>query len=186
MPQGNVATPFLEMRSFVREESEVFASEAPAPALSSPFISVYELEGHPEFLNPEQEAYSTLVQELYDEEFDEALFELMIEARGLHEEHMVSSAQGVEGERLLNQHFNQLIREAEATVTAFEREFGARDVSTLTEGELDAFAERYSPTTPLSPEFEDFLGKWAKEACQGGEGTGQEGRPFRAWPARSA
>lgn len=163
MAQGNVATPFLEMRSFVREESEVFASEAPTPALGSPFVSVYELEGHPEFLNPEQEAYSTLVQELYDPEFDEALFELMIEARGLHEEHMVSSAQSVEGERLLNQHFNQLIREAEATVTAFEREFGERDVSTLTEGELDAFAERYSPATTLSPEFEDFLGKWKKK-----------------------
>ena len=95
-----------------------------------------------------EEGYSTLVQELYDEEFDEALFELMFEAtrvaRGTH-----GVEQSVEGERLLNQHFNQLIREAEATVTAFEREFGARDVSTLTEGELDAFAERYSPTTPL-------------------------------------
>src|SRR5262249_11542387 len=110
MAQGNVATPFLEMRSFAREESEVFVSEAAAPALSSPFVSVYELEGHPEFLDPEQEAYSTLVQELYDEEFDEALFELMLEARGLKEEHMASSTQSVEVERLLNQHFNQLIR----------------------------------------------------------------------------
>ncbi|HEX9945395.1 MAG TPA: hypothetical protein VGG03_25570 [Thermoanaerobaculia bacterium] len=151
------------MRSFVREESEVFASEAPTPALGSPFVSVYELEGHTEFFDPEQEAYSTLVQELYDEEFDEALFELMIEARGLHEEHMVSSAQSLEGERLLNQHFNQLIREAEGTVTAFEREFGARDISSLGEGELEAFAERYSPATTLSPEFEDFLGKWKKK-----------------------
>ena len=136
MAQGNVATPFIEMQSFVREESEVFASETPTPALGSPFVSVYELEGHTEFVDPEQEAYSTLVQELYDEEFDEALFELMIEARGLHEEHMVSSAQSVEGERLLSQHFNQLIHEAEAVVTAFEREFGARDIGSLSEGEL--------------------------------------------------
>lgn len=166
MADGNVVTPFLEMRSFVREEAEVFASETPAPALGSPFVSVYELEGYPEF-NPEQEAYSTLVQDLYDEEFDEALFELMVQARGLHEEHMVSSPQSVEGERLVNQHFSQLIREAEATVTAFGREFGARDVSTVTEGELDAFAERYSPTTPVSPEFEDFLGKWAKKLAKG-------------------
>lgn len=163
MAQGNVATPFIEMQSFVREESEVFASETPTPALGSPFVSVYELEGHTEFVDPEQEAYSTLAQELYDEEFDEALFELMIEARGLHEEHMVSSAQSVEGERLLSQHFNQLIREAEATVAAFEREFGSRQVSSLTEGELDAFAERYTPATTVSPEFEDFLGKWKKK-----------------------
>ena len=51
MAQGNVATPFLDTRSFVREESEVFASEAPAPALESPFVSVYELEGQPELVH---------------------------------------------------------------------------------------------------------------------------------------
>ena len=163
MAEGNVATPFLEMRSFVREESEVFASETLTPALGSPFVSVYELDGHAEYLDPEQEAYSTLVQELYDEEFDEALFELMVEARGLHEEHMVSSAQSVEGERLLNQHFNQLIREVENSVTAFEREFGAREASSLSEAELDSFAERYSPSTTLSPELENFFGKWKKK-----------------------
>jgi len=163
MTQGNVATPFLEMRSFVREESEVFASEALTPALGSPFVSVYELDGQSEFFDPEQEAYSTLVQDLYDEEFDEALFELMIGARGLHEEHLVSSAQSVEGERLLTQHFNQLIRESENAVSAFEREFGARDAGSLSEAEVDAFAERYSPSTTLSPEFEQFFGKLIKK-----------------------
>jgi hypothetical protein len=178
MAQGNVVTPFLEMRSFVREESEAFAYEAPTPALGSPFVSVYELEGHDEFVDPEREAYSTLVQELYDEEFDEALFELMVEARGLHEEHLVSGTQSVEGERLLNQHFNQLIREAEATVTAFEREFGARDISSLGEGELDSFAERYSPMTTLSPEFEDFLGKWAKKLAKGVKGLAKKAGKF--------
>jgi hypothetical protein len=155
------------MRSFVREESEIFASEAPTPALESPFVSVYEMEGHDEFLSPEQEAYSTLVQELYDEEFDEALFELMTEARGLHEEHLVSGAPSVDGEHLLNQHFNQLIHEAEATVVAFDREFGAREVNSLSDSEIDTFAERYAPTTTLSPEFEDFLGKWAKKIAKG-------------------
>jgi hypothetical protein len=163
MAEGNVATPFLEMRSFVREESEGFASEMLTPALGSPFVSVYELDGQTEYLDPEQEAYSTLVQDLYDEEFDEALFELMTEARGLHEEHMLSNAQSVEGERLLNQHFTQLIREAENTVTAFEREFGSREVSGISESEVDAFAERYSPVTTLSPELEEFLGKWKKK-----------------------
>jgi hypothetical protein len=167
MAQGNVATPFLDTRSFVREESEVFASEAPAPAFESPFVSVYELEGQPALFTPEQEAYSTLVQELYDSEFDEALFELMVDARALHEEQLVSGAQSVEGERLLNQHFNQLIREAESTVDAFGREFGTREVATLADGELEAFAERYTPTTSLSPEFEDFLGKWAKKIAKG-------------------
>lgn len=71
MAEGNAATPFLEIRSFVRE-SGALDSEVPAPLRGSPFISVYELEGRTEFLDPEQEAYSTLVQELYDEEFDDA------------------------------------------------------------------------------------------------------------------
>jgi hypothetical protein len=163
MAEGNVATPFLEMRSFVREDSEVFLSETLAPTFNSPFVSVYELEGRAEFLDPQEEAYSTLVQDLYDEEFDEALFELMVQARGVHEEHMLSTAHTVEGERLLNQHFSQLIREAEATVSAFERQFGSRDAATLGEAELEAFAEGYSPSTTLTPEFEEFLGKWKKK-----------------------
>ena len=172
MPQGNVVTPFLEMRSFLREESEVLPSETPAAA--SPFISVYELEGQTEFLNPEQEAYSTLVQELYDQEFDEALFELITDARGLHEERMVSSAAGEEGDRLLNQHFTQLVREAEAAVSAFEREFGSREAGSLSDGEVDAFAERYAPTTSLRPEFEEFLGKWAKKLAKGVKGLAKK------------
>jgi hypothetical protein len=50
----------------------------------------------------------------------------MVDARGLHAEQLLSGAQSVEGERLLTQHFNQLIREAESTVDAFGREFGSR------------------------------------------------------------
>jgi len=167
MAQGNVATPFLDMRSFSREDSETFESEAPAPALGSPFVSVYELDGQPELFTPEQEAYAELVQELYDQEFDEALFELMVQARGLHEEQLVSGPQSVDSERVITQHFNQLIREAEAMVDGFAREFGDREVSTLTQNELEAFADRYTPSTSLAPEFEDFLGKWGKKLVKG-------------------
>jgi hypothetical protein len=163
MSEGNVATPFLEMRSFVREESEVFASERATPALGSPFLTVYEIDGQASYADPQQEAYASLVQEMYDQEFDEALFELMTEARGLHEEQLVSTGASVEGERLLQQHFNQLIREAEAAVSAFEREFGARETASLTEGEIDAFAEGYTPGGSLNPEFENFFGKWKKK-----------------------
>ncbi len=159
-------TPFLEMRSFGREETEAFVSESPAPARGSPFVSVYELEGYTE-RNPEQEAYAALTQDLYDEEFDEALFELLVEARGLHEEQLVASPQGIDSERVLNQHMQQLMREAEATLTALGREFGHRPVASLTEAELDGFADRYAPTSALSPEFESFLGKWVKKVVKG-------------------
>ena len=53
MTQGNVATPFLETRSVVREDSEAFDSETPAAALGSPLLSVYELEGQTAYVDPE-------------------------------------------------------------------------------------------------------------------------------------
>ncbi|MFZ5893594.1 MAG: hypothetical protein ACOY0T_21205 [Myxococcota bacterium] len=180
MTQGNVSTPFLDVRSFVREQPELFMQEAEAAPLGSPFVSVYELEGQPEFLNPEQEAHSTLVQELYDQEFDEALFELMVDTRALHEEHLFSNHKSVEGERLVNQHFNQLVREAEATVDSFAQEFSARELSTLGEAELEAFAERYSPGSAVSPEFENFLGKWAKKLAKGVSGLAKKAGQFAA------
>jgi len=161
MAQGNVATPFLEMPSFVSEETDFFAAEAPPRAIGSPFISVYELDGQSEYTDPEREAYASFVQDLYDEEFDEALYELVVGARGIHEEHMVSS--GADDDRVLRQHFRQLVSEAEATVSAFEREFGSRDLGSLSEGEVDGFAERYSPSSALDPEFEEFLDKWKKK-----------------------
>lgn len=174
MAQGNVATPFLDLRSFVREETDVFASEAPSPALASPFVSVYEMEGRPELVDPEQEAGATLAQELYDEEFDEALFELMVSARALHEEHLVSGTPGVDSERLLVQHFAPLVREAEAAVDAFGRAFGSREVSGLSDGELDAFAESYAPAASVGPEFEEFLGKFAKKLAKGVKGIARK------------
>lgn len=174
MAEGNVATPFLDLRSFVREESEAFASEAPSPALGSPFVSVYEMEGA-RLADPAQEAWSTLVQELYDQEFDEALFELMVQARALHEEHEASGGPGAfGGERLLGQHFGPLVREAEAAVDALGRAFGTREVGTLTEGELDRFAEGYAPATAVSPEFEEFLGKFAKKLVKGVKGLAKK------------
>ena len=39
---------------------------------------------------PLREAYATLVNDLYDEEFDESLFELLTSARGLHQDHLAS------------------------------------------------------------------------------------------------
>ena len=101
------------------------------------------------------------MQDLYDEEFDEALYELMIGARGIHEEHLTSS--GGDDDRVLRQHFRQLVSEAEATVSAFEREFGSRDLGSLSETEVDGFAERYAPSSALDPEFEEFLDKWKKK-----------------------
>jgi V8-like Glu-specific endopeptidase len=76
MAQGNVTTPFLDMRSFARVESEVFASEAPPPALESPFVSMYELESP--FLDRQLlvvEAEESASREARSDDVSEAEFE---------------------------------------------------------------------------------------------------------------
>lgn len=167
MTQGNVLTPFLETRSFVQEAGDLQVAEVAATRFGSPFVSVYELDGESSFQDPTLAARATLAQELYDHEFEEALYELSLETRSLHEEHLASGSGSIDGERLVQHHLNELVREAEGTVDAFRREFGSRELEALGESELEAFAERYAPSSPTRPEFENFLGKWAKKLARG-------------------
>ena len=67
------------------------AGRSPTGAPWSPFLSVYESsDGEAEADEPLREAYATLVNDLYDEEFDESLFELLTGARGLHQDRLAS------------------------------------------------------------------------------------------------
>src|SRR5688500_13875595 len=117
MTAGNSRTPFLDFQSFVAEQGEVIVKPEHVGAARSPFVSVYEFaEGEGSADDPTREAYSEIVNELYDEEFDEALFELMTEARALHQEHLQSGATHADAERLLTQHFSQLNHESEAMI----------------------------------------------------------------------
>ena len=50
---------------------------------SSPFLAEYELDGITEPTDPNAEAYMSFLNELYNEEFDEALFKLFQEASSL-------------------------------------------------------------------------------------------------------
>jgi hypothetical protein len=75
MTVGHANAPFLNYTSFIGEESEAQETEQQTTlAVRSPFVSVYELaEGESGVDDPLREAYSTLVNELYDEEFDQLL-----------------------------------------------------------------------------------------------------------------
>jgi hypothetical protein len=165
MAAGHASTPFLDFKSFVAEEAEAPQAEFRSPpAARSPFVSVYELtEGESAFDEPVREAYSTLVDELYDEEFDEALFELLTDARSLHQDHLASGHSQSEADRLVTQRFSQLARESEAMVDAMAREFGPREETGIVEREIETFFEQYSPSVQVDPAFENFLGKLAKK-----------------------
>ena len=165
MTVGNARAPFLDFQSFALAEAEAAEPEVRSlPSSRSPFISVYELvEGESTYDDPVREAFATIVNELHDEEFDEALFELQTHARALHDDHMANGVSRNEADRALTQHFSQLIRESEAMVDAMAREFGNRDQSEIFEAELEAFEERYSSSVSLEPQFEDFWKKAFKK-----------------------
>ena len=161
----NNQAPFLDVRSFVTEEPEAEAIEVRAsPPVRTPFLSVYELEdGEGSYNDPVREAYAALVNELYDEEFDEAMFELETHGRALHDEQIVNGSSRMEADRLVTQHFSHLIRESEAMVDSMAREFGSRDETNIVDREVESFVERYSPSATLDPEFENFFGKLIKK-----------------------
>lgn len=130
--------------------------------LRSPFLSVYELEGREPvggMDDPVREAYAALVDELHDEEFDEALHELQSHARAMHDGQLDSGATRAAADQLLTQHFSQLIRASETAVDAMVHEFGMRDEAGIVDHEIESFVASYAPPSGLEPEFEDFFGK---------------------------
>src|SRR5215203_2014639 len=103
-------SPFLDVRSFTEEE--VFGSEAEAPSrdqANSPFLAVYEFEGEGR-VDPQTEEYVSFLNELYDEQFNEAVSSLVDEAAGIYETNFLNEqadprTTGYQAERFLTQHF---------------------------------------------------------------------------------
>ena len=165
MAAGPPSIPFLDLKSFTAQELQAPEPEVvTSPTLRSPFLSIYELpEGESAIEDPLREAYSTVAGELYDEEFDEALFELLTDARNLHQDQLASGHSASEAEGLVSRHFSQLIRESEAVVDAMAREFEARNETAIAEGEIESFLAQYAPSVRIEPSFEKFVGRFFKK-----------------------
>jgi hypothetical protein len=150
----------LDFNSFSAEEPQEAPPPFRSPALNrSPFLSVYELsEGEAAQSDPVREAYASLMSELHDEEFDEALFELECRARAMHDEQLAMGKTRDEADRLVTQNFSQLIRASEAAVDAVAREFAPREQAGISEQEVEAFIQEYRPSESLDPEFENLFG----------------------------
>lgn len=158
--------PFLDLSSFATEKvsQEIFETSTPP---STPFLSLYESQEAGSVIDPETEEYVQFLNELYDEEFDEALYGLVSEAAALYEvrftyEHGDPGIVGYEAERFLNQHFAPLVTEAEAMLGTLATELSQRDPKNLSEYEIGEVIDRYKPSIELAPGFEDFLGKLKK------------------------
>lgn len=182
MSTAYAQTPFLNVNSFTLEEQEgavstdvagATTSSAPSSAAPStmtawsPFLSVYETsDGTRAADDLARGAYATLVNDLYDEEFDGTLFELLTSARALHQDQLTAGRSASEADRIVTVHFSRLAHESDRMLDALARELSTREAGAV-EGEIDAFAERYAPATPLEPEFQEFLGKLVKKIGKG-------------------
>lgn len=166
MTVATVRAPFLDFASFAADEAPPPTPMRMPPAMRSPFLSVYEMDGQPAEAavdDPAREAYATLLDGLHDEAFDEALYELESHARGLHDQQLAMGADRVDADRVLTHYLAQLVDESETLVDAMAREFGSRDETALVEQEFDDFLDSYAPAAPLAPEFEDFFKTWARK-----------------------
>ena len=156
-------SPFLDVQSYVVGETEAEPVEALAPA-GSPFLSLYGFEVGESTLDPEADEYLAFVNELYDEEFDDALSTLVDEAATIYEtqfslEREDPQTVGYQAERLLTQHFAPLVAEGEAFFGSLARELGSRDPTALSQDEIENLVDRYEPSVQLTPNFEEFFGK---------------------------
>src|SRR5215472_5277750 len=155
------SSPFLDVRSFTDEELPDRAGESPTRAqASSPFLAVYELEASGP--DPQTEAYVSFLNELYDDQFNQALSKLVDEAAAIYESNFTDEQQdphttGLEAERLLDQHFAPLVAEAETMIRTLAAELGQRDLGTLSEDEAETIVDRYRPSGQIEPHFEQWL-----------------------------
>jgi hypothetical protein len=165
----NNESPFLDIKSFMAEEVVPELYEASTTTVS-PFLSLYEAESGG-MVDPQSEEYVTFLNQLYDEEFDEALSSLVDEASEMYETHFDpehahedARAVGYQAERMLNQHFAPLVGESEALFEFLARELNQRDPIRLSDEEVESMLERYQPSSQLAPTFDQFFGRLKKLA----------------------
>jgi predicted DNA-binding transcriptional regulator len=159
----------LDIRSFASEEtpSSQESSENFAPSVR-PFLSIYEMGEGGSPINEEAEEYAAFLNRLYDEEFNEALYEQVSDAAKLYEtqlmnEYMDSLASSHMAEKALEVHFAPFVREAEGMIGTLAEQLGQRDISSLTENDIEALVNQYKPSGDLGPNFENFFGSIFKK-----------------------
>jgi len=180
-----IQSPFLDVTSFPRQQLEILEENITRSAPispSSPFVSVYEMEGGAERVDPESQEFIQFLGELHDEAFDDAVFELVNEASALYEDRFIheyqdTSSQSTEAERFLQQHFSPLKHELETLLDNLADDMEKHDFEAMTDAEVDTFIDSFHPTRELSPNFENFGGwfkkkikkaaKWAKKKAKG-------------------
>jgi len=153
-------SPFIDVRSF--EVHEAGEDARPHAHAHPTFLSVYEPIADGEAHSPEEEDLAVFLNELYDDEFDDVLYQLAAESTSLLDAYVAHEVGGepfddVAAERFLNEHFAPLAAESRSLIERVELELNQRNVHALTDQEIDELIDRQLPSTSLSPTFDEFL-----------------------------
>jgi len=144
------------------------AAFKPSYEMESPFASEY--VGETDVVGPKAELYAEVVSELEDEEFEEAVTDLVHEAAALAEDRFSYEAgdaaqERMEAERGLRDYFEPLAQEMEALVDQVAESVRGTDLSTMSEDEFEGFMETFTPGDTGLPATQEavlqefFLGK---------------------------
>jgi hypothetical protein len=164
-PEYDLETPFAdryvpektaESGNTLQLESSVWRQ------LETPFVSQLEMESF-EGEDPQAQLYAQLLAELHDEEFDEVVSNLVQEASSVYEDRFSqefgdSGMQRAVAEEAVRDYLEPLVHETEELLETIGQGMSERDVSSMSEDQLDEWFEQYEPKrSDLSPAFEDFL-----------------------------
>jgi hypothetical protein len=155
-------SPFLDVRSFETPTERVTRRLG----LSSPFVEAFAFEHAESDGDPRSAARRVLLAELYDEEFDDAVYEAIGETAGF-----AGNGDGKLGIASARLRLVPLADEIEAYIQRAADEFGSRDVTTLTESEIDDVFGRAGSTRKLSPGFEHLFGGITKAISKVAKGA---------------
>jgi hypothetical protein len=170
-PAGSTASPFVDAESFEPSDGE---APRPSTTVYSPFVEAFALEENGTHGDSRDAARRVFLAELYDEELDQALYELAGEAAAL----VGASTGNRMGTAALELHFAPYVQEVEASIQRLADRFGSRELASIQESEIDAALSELRPARELSPAFENLfggLGKIVKKAVSGAASLAKKG-----------
>jgi hypothetical protein len=155
-------SPFLDVRSFETPSERV----THRLGLSSPFVEAFAFEHAESDGDPSRAARRILLAELYDEELDDAVYELVGEIAA-----SAGNGDGRLGVASARLRLTPLADEIEAFIQSAADEFGSRDVTTITESEIDDVFGRAGSERKVSPGFEHLFGSITKAISKVAKGA---------------
>jgi hypothetical protein len=156
MPEtrGRIESPFVETRSFQLPAEAVRKRNG----VASPFVESFLLEHAEPRTDAREAARRVLIAELYDEELDDAIYELVGETAGLVDAGVVPAL----GAAAVRQRLAPLAQELEGFLQRAADELGPREAASVSESELDEVLSRVSPERFATPGFDHFFGSIKK------------------------